>query len=81
MFKRRRFKRVESLQNRLARWANRLREQADKLPDGPERDALLKKLRQTDTSSHIEGWPTLPDCSRRMTQLGQIRKSGRQLRI
>jgi hypothetical protein len=60
VLKRRRFKRVESLQHRLARWANKLREQADKLPEGPERDALTKKLRQVDTASHMEDWAYSP---------------------
>jgi hypothetical protein len=56
MLKSRQLKQGESLQDRIATWANNLREQADKLPDGPERDALLKKLRQADTVSNIEGW-------------------------
>jgi hypothetical protein len=60
MSKRRRFKQVESLRDRLATWADRLREQADKLPDGPERDALLRKLRQADTASHMEDWANSP---------------------
>jgi hypothetical protein len=58
--RRRRFKQVETLHDRLATWANRLREQADKLPDGPERDALLTKLRQADTASRIDGWANSP---------------------
>jgi hypothetical protein len=60
MSKRRRFKQVESLRDRLATWSGRLREQADKLPDGPERDALLRKLRQADTASHMEDWANSP---------------------
>lgn len=60
MLKRRRFKQAESLHDRLATRANRLREQIDELPDGPEREALLKKLRQADTASHIEDWANSP---------------------
>jgi hypothetical protein len=60
MKKRRRFKQVDSLQDRLNTWANKLREQIDRLPDGPERDALMKKLRQADTASHIEVWAKSP---------------------
>jgi hypothetical protein len=54
--RRRRFNQVESLQDRLATWANSLREQADKLPDGPERDALFEKLHRADTASRIAAW-------------------------
>ena len=53
---RRRFKQAQSLRDRLATWADGLRQQADQLPEGPERDALLKKLRQADTAAHMEDW-------------------------
>jgi len=64
MLKRRRFHQTKSLQDRLAAWAEEVREQAAKLPPGPERDALLKKLRQADTAPWTTG-PTRPDYSRR----------------
>lgn len=60
MLKRRRAKQTQSLQNRLATWAEEVREQAAKLPPGPERDILLKKLRQADTASHLEDWANSP---------------------
>ena len=60
MLKRRRFHQTKSLQDRLAAWAEEVREQAAKLPAGPERDALLKKLRQADTASHLEDWANSP---------------------
>ena len=56
--KRRRFKQTMSLQDRLSTWANSMREQADKLRPGPQRDTLLKKVRQADTASHLNEWTT-----------------------
>ena len=35
-----------TLQDRLSAWAEKTREQADKLEPGPARDALLKKIEQ-----------------------------------
>ena len=58
--KRRRFKQQLSLQDRLAAWAKGVTEQAEQLPPGPERDALLKKTRQANTASHIEDWAHSP---------------------
>jgi len=60
MLKRRRFRQTKSLQDRLAAWTEEVREQAAKLPPGPERDALLKKLRQADTASHLDDWANSP---------------------
>ena len=40
--------------------AKEVREQAEKLPPGPEREAVLKKLRQANTASHIEEWANSP---------------------
>jgi leucyl aminopeptidase len=60
MLKRRRFRQTKSLQDRLAAWAEEVREQAARLPPGPERDALLKKLRQADTAAHLNDWANSP---------------------
>jgi hypothetical protein len=57
---RRRFKNVLSFPNRLANEAERLREEAEALPHGPERDALQKKARQADIASHIDEWLSSP---------------------
>jgi hypothetical protein len=57
---RRRFKNVLSFPDRLANEANRLREEAEALPHGPERDALLKRARQADTASHMDEWLSSP---------------------
>lgn len=36
------------------------RDEAQALPPGKERDALLKKARQLDTASHINEWLSSP---------------------
>jgi hypothetical protein len=56
MNRRRRLKQSTPLKDRLAEWADEVRAQAQKLPPGAERDALLKKLRRADTASHLDGW-------------------------
>ena len=38
----------------------RLEAQVAKLKAGPQRDVLLKKLRQLETASHINEWLTSP---------------------
>jgi hypothetical protein len=56
MLKRRRFKQVISLQDRLALFAENAREKAFSLPPGNERNDLLRKARQADTASHLDNW-------------------------
>ena len=56
----RRFKQTQSLEERLAQEAARLREQARKLPPGPEREILLRKARQAETGSHMSEWLRSP---------------------
>jgi hypothetical protein len=60
MKQRRRFKQTQSLEDRLAREAERLKEQAKKLPHGSERETLLRKARQAETGSHMTEWLTSP---------------------
>ncbi len=57
---RRRFKQVLSLHDRLAAWAKEVRQQADALPPGPERDAMLKRLSQADVASRLDAWAKPP---------------------
>jgi hypothetical protein len=43
------------------RWremAKAAREQAEALPHGPEREALMRKARQLETASHVNEWVT-----------------------
>jgi hypothetical protein len=60
MVKRRRFKQTVPLKDRLDTWAQEVRVQAEQLPPGPEREALLKKARQADIASHIDDWAFSP---------------------
>jgi hypothetical protein len=57
---RRRFKQSTSLKERLASFANEVREKALQLRPGPEQDALLKKARQADTAAHLDEWANSP---------------------
>ena len=60
MQKRRRVKQTRSLEERLAEEAKLLREQANSLPPGVERDHALRKARQAETGSHMSEWLTSP---------------------
>ena len=60
MIPRRRFKQLLSLNERLEQEAARLREQAEKLPDGTEREKLLRKSRQAETATHVDEWLSSP---------------------
>jgi len=55
-----RFKHTTSLEERLAEEARRWREQAELLPLGPERDELMRKVRQTDAASQLNQWLASP---------------------
>ena len=47
-------RRTVPLKDRLDAWAQEIRVQAEQLPPGPEREALLKKAHQADIASHID---------------------------
>jgi hypothetical protein len=57
---RRRFKQKGSLKDRLTAWAEGLRNRAEQLEPGPERDGMLKKARQADTRAHLVDWANSP---------------------
>jgi hypothetical protein len=57
---RRRFKHVLSFPDRLANEGECLREEAEKLRHGPERETLLRKARQADTALHVDKWLSSP---------------------
>jgi hypothetical protein len=60
-WQRRRLKNTVPLEERLAEEARQLREKAEALPNGPQREALLQKARQQDeTASHVTKWLTSP---------------------
>jgi hypothetical protein len=54
--KRNRFKQDTTLQARLTRFASDVRHEAEKLPPGEAREALLKKLRSADAAMEIDAW-------------------------
>jgi hypothetical protein len=60
IIKRRRFKQETSLQDRIVEWAIAVRKQAAAMRPGPERDELLKKLRQAETAMRMEKWANSP---------------------
>lgn len=53
---RRRFKQTDPLKDRLAAFAEELREKAANLAPGTEKDDLLRRARQADTALHAEEW-------------------------
>jgi len=56
--KRRHFR--QSLQERLAEEANQLLKEAQSLPPGPKRDALLRRVQQDETALHVTDWLNSP---------------------
>jgi hypothetical protein len=60
MQRRGRFKQILSFEERLAEEAKRLRDQAEALPPGIEREELIRKARQAETASHMNEWLTSP---------------------
>jgi hypothetical protein len=59
--KRNRKKHTVSFDERLHRAASEARTAAQQLPLGQERDALLKRARQSEAAAHINEWLSLPD--------------------
>jgi hypothetical protein len=60
MLKRRRFKQLLSLNERLEQEAARLRSVAERLPPGPDREKILRKARQAETATHVDEWLSSP---------------------
>ncbi|WLA74219.1 hypothetical protein QIH77_03000 [Bradyrhizobium diazoefficiens] len=56
MQKRRRFKQSISLADRLASFAKEASEKASALPPGPERESLLKQMRQAEVATQVDTW-------------------------
>jgi hypothetical protein len=53
---RRRFKNILTFPDRLAKEAERFRQEADTKPPGQERDDLLRKAHQAETTAHMDEW-------------------------
>ncbi|WLB58052.1 hypothetical protein [Bradyrhizobium japonicum] len=50
---RRRFEQIQSAEERLVEQAAELRERAEAMPPGVEKDALLRRARQAETGTHV----------------------------
>jgi len=57
---RRRITQTQSLEERLAAQAKRLREEAQLLAPGPLREEMLRRARQAETGAHMTEWLTSP---------------------
>jgi len=64
MLRLRRPKHVSSPKDRLAQEAVHLRDQAGGMPPGIRRDELLRKARQIEIATHIDGWLRSPGLQR-----------------
>jgi hypothetical protein len=61
MTRRRYLNQETTLQDRVVEWAKEVRAQAAELPPGPDRDELLKKVRQAETAMHLADWVRSPE--------------------
>lgn len=57
---RRRFKQVVSFRERLAIFAQDLRDEACRMPHGREKEEMLRRARRADTASHLDDWVRSP---------------------
>jgi hypothetical protein len=55
-----RLKQIKSFEERLAKDAKRLREEAKLLPLGAAHDYALRQARQAETGSHVSAWLRSP---------------------
>jgi hypothetical protein len=60
LMQRRRFNNILTLPEDCGEEAQKLREEAEKLPRGKEREALLRRARQADTAAHVNEWLSSP---------------------
>jgi hypothetical protein len=60
MQQRQRFTQTKSLQDRLSEFIADARAKVLSMPESKDRDALLKKIRQAENASNIEGWANSP---------------------
>jgi hypothetical protein len=56
---------LQSFEDQITVEKSQLEAQAAGLPPGPQQDALLEKIRQLETASHMNEWLTPPDYSHR----------------
>jgi hypothetical protein len=60
MSKRRRFNPSSPLKDRLAAFAEDMRQKAAQLKSGAQQEELLRKARQAETASHLDEWANSP---------------------
>jgi hypothetical protein len=60
MTKRRRVKQTTTLEQRLVREAQRLRAKAAAVPSGPDRDDILQRAQEIETTAQLSGWLSSP---------------------
>jgi hypothetical protein len=58
---RNRIKQTKSFKEHLANFAKDARERAERLPEGPERNALMLEASRADTASHLDDWINSPE--------------------
>jgi hypothetical protein len=71
---RQRVKQTKSLRDRLVEFAAQARQEAAGMPDGPEREKMLKKVQQAETASEIVGWAHSPGLQPRFVSAVQHKK-------
>ena len=57
---RRRFMQTQTLEERLAEQAAKLREQADQAKSPTDRERLIREARHAETASHMSDWLASP---------------------
>ena len=55
------FKQTKTLQKTLTRFAIEMRERTEALPTNIEREQLLKRTRNADTTAHLNDWTSSPE--------------------
>lgn len=60
MSERRRIKHTATFEQRLANEAERIKTETKELPQGKEREDMMRKARQAETASQISAWLFLP---------------------
>jgi hypothetical protein len=58
--KRRHFTHTTTLEERLAREAERLRQEAKGTPPGIERERMIRRVRQAEIALHVNEWLSSP---------------------
>ena len=49
-----------TFEDQIAAEKKRLEEQIASMPYGPQRDVMVRKIRQLETASHMSGWLSSP---------------------